>query len=216
MSQNELIVNTSSGHMLAKDLPEVKPESETLQTFRMVLTMGILTLVSIMLLMALNSQDYNQFFNIGVGAGDLPLRYGAYDSDEKYIKGFIMGSRIQVHSPDDDLVIEYIIPRFSSQYPIGEEGSSDGYYKNFGDSYNGLEPIMKVTQGDGMGSLYEIDLVNDQPISMIAIMSSANENDYKKLDSAKVVIRNEEGRKVWSSCQFLKPKQFNYVRVALD
>ena len=217
MSKGELVVNTSSGQMLAKDLPEVRAESVTVQNVRMALTMGILAIVSLMFLVALNSQDYNRFFNMDIKTEDLPVSYAAENAgEEKYMKSFVMGSKIQVHSPVDNLVIEYIIPRFSSQSPIGEDGSDTGYYKKFGASYNGLEPIMSIIQGKGKGSVYEIDLVNDQPISMIAIMGSEHEKDYKKLDSAKVIIRNEEGKKVWMSCQFLKPQQFNYVRVVTD
>jgi hypothetical protein len=217
MNQIELLVNTSSGQMLAKDLPNVQTESVTSQNVRMTLTIGILAIVSIMFLYALNSQDYNCFFNMNIKTNDLPVSYAAENIDEeKYMKGFVMGSKIQVHSLDDTLLIEYIIPQFSSQAPIGEEGSVTGYYKYFGASYNGLEPILSITQDKGKGSVYEIDLVNDQPISMIAIMGSEDEKEYKKLDTAKVIIRNEEGKKVWTSSQFLKPTQFNYVRVVTD
>lgn len=121
-----------------------------------------------------------------------------------------MGNVIQVQSPLDDLEIQYIIPQFSSQYKISE--SESGVFGNIGDSYNNKEPILAIRQGKGEGSMFEINLGDSQPISMIAIMGSAIPTEYAKLDTAKVIIR-ENGVKKWQSCQFLKPEQYNYVKV---
>jgi hypothetical protein len=198
MNQSDLVINTASGQMLVKDIPEVCAECVTSQSVRMVITMSILAIVSIIFLTALNLQDYNCVFNMNIKTEDLPLSYAVKNADEeKYMKSFVMGSKIQVHSPVDNLLIKYIIPRFSSQFTGCHE----------------LVSVMGSTQDEGQGSMYEIDLVNDRPISTIKIIGSEHEKDYKKLDSAKVIIRNEEGRKVWTSGEFLKPKQINYVRV---
>jgi hypothetical protein len=202
MSQGELIINTSSGKMRAKDVPDVIAESTISQNVKMAFTLGVFAIISIMFIATLNTQDYNRFFNVDIKTSNLPV---SYSDDEKYMKKFVMGSKIQIHSPIDNLVIEYIIPHFSNQFLIDKTKST-----------NGLNPILGITQNEGNGSLYEINLVNDQPISMVAIMGSDNEEEYKKLDTAKVVIRNEEGKKVWTSCSFLKPTQFNYIRVVKD
>lgn len=205
------LIKTKDGDMKLGDVPLVTAEEMASQNWRIFLTMGILALVSIMFLVALNSQDYNRFYNMSLDTNNLTVSYVDKDSGSDVgIKKFVMGNLIQVYSHLDDLEIQYIIPQFSSQYKMSDTES--GVFGNIGDSYNNVEPIMAVRQGKGKGSLFEIDLGDSQPISMIAIMGSSIPKEYAKLDTAKVIIR-ENGIKKWQSCNFLKPEQYNYVKV---
>jgi len=199
----------------SSDIPTVTAENMSAQNWRMGLTMGLLALVSIMFLAALNSQDYKKFYSMDLDTNELTVSYNSENAGvEDKLKNYVMGKRIFITSPLDDLEIQYIIPRYSSQVEIGDNES--GYHGKIGDSYNNLEPLLSVNQGKNMGSMFSIDLVDEQPITMIAIMGSALPAEYAKLDTAKVFIRDKEGQKVWQSCQFLLPKQFNYIRVATD
>lgn len=198
----------------ASEIPEVVKESEAQQNWRMALTMGIFTLVSIMFIVALSNNDMKKLHEAELYPDDLNVSYRDKDAGkEKNARSHVIGSLIQIYSPEDDLDIQYILPIYSSFDEIDLKKKINGYYGRIGDSYNNLEPIMNITQGKGRGSLFEINLINDQPISRIAIYGPADPKGYKTLTTAKVIIRDEEGKRVWQSCQFLKPEPLNIVSV---
>ena len=106
-----------------------------------------------------------------------------------------MGSRIQISS-DEDIEIHYISPEL-----FGETDSGSTEY------------IMAVLKRGDSGALYELNLTKDKAITQIAILGPDDLDKLEKLSTAKVIIRNEEGKKVWQSCQFLKPAKLNIVKV---
>lgn len=211
----EPVLKKGPERIRSSDIPKVIAEDQYDQSWRMALTMGLLALVSIMFLTALNAHDYKKFYNMDLDPNELTMSYRDEDAGvEDKVKSYVMGKTIYVTSPLDDLDIQYIIPRYSSQLDVSDKEA--GYYGNIGDSYNNLEPLLTIHQGNGQGSMFSIDLVDEQPINMIAIMGSYKQVDYTKLDTAKVYIRDKEGKKVWQSSHFLKPQQFNYVKVSMD
>jgi hypothetical protein len=208
-----LLVETSSGPILPKDMPTLDVESQASQNLRMGLTMGILAVVSVMFLMALNRKDYTKFYNVDFDESNISQSYLDRESG-KNMKQFIFGKTIQIYTPEDDVEIQYILPRYSSQEKAkGDKSANDGYFGAIGDSMNKIEPILQINQEQGKGSMFHINLGDEQPISEIAIMGSSVKSNYKKLSTAKVMIRDDEGKKVWQSCNYLLPQQFQVINV---
>lgn len=181
----ENVYNVGDGRIRESDIPEVVKESETSQFWRLGITFGIFTAVCIVFIASLSIRNGCSNINRAVPESVLQISY--WDEDPE--KSPVWGRHVYVAAPND-IEINYI--------------------SVFADGMNS-EPVMSVLKRGNDGALYTVDLEEDRRINRVAILGSDRPELYSQLTTAKVIIRNDEGRKVWQNCRELSAGKFTIV-----
>ena len=205
----ERVYNVGEGQIRESDIPEVVRESNLSQTWRFGITFGVFALVCLMMIVSLERHERG---NPGSAISEPSLENEVYRDMEAI--HYVVGSRIQISS-DEDMEIQYISPellgdtKWSGSVPVLFANVHER--KNLSNDFT--NPIMAVLKRGDSGSIYELNLTKDEAITRIAILGSDTQSALKNLSTAKVIIRDVEGKKVWQSCQFLKPDRLNIVNI---
>lgn len=207
------------------EIPLVKSESNFSSGLRMMTALSLVVCVCFLLLIALNKKNKNFVYDWGfvkqmesdsVENSDV-LNISYKENKEKKYRSFVVGRGITIHSPNKYMVIDHIMPRLS-----GVAKGMKGYENDFGFAINGgysgnigfeEEPLMTVTRGSGTS--YSLDFGREVPIAGIMVFCEKPQNQ-QILQSAKVIIKDDDGKKVWQSCHFLKPQRLNMFKVWRD
>jgi hypothetical protein len=191
------LIITSSGPVNQKDIPVVVKECQVRQNCKLGLVMVIVVLCCVLFLTALQNQNVPALKvdeeKITVISTEQPtdLVMSFRKHNKKFAGKLISARYIRVQSTIDDLIVNYIFPHADTA----------------------VEPTLRVVQGPGLGSLYEIKLDKEYKISKVSVTGSQDPKEFAKLSTAKIMIKNNLGENVWQSPSFLEPAYSNHVEL---